>query len=167
MRCPDNEQWSAYADREAEPEEARSLEAHLSGCEVCRLTLRSLRAAKRVLGAEPVPAMPADLRRSLRRSIRDMRPAPDERSWRILLGGWLRPAAAFSLAAAALLFVLWMKRPVPRPTEAQAVPADLLLAAHDRFAMTIPLASAEVIVSAERPLLAGAASREEEGRDVY
>ena len=165
MRCPTNEQWSAYADREAGPGEAGLLEAHLAGCEACRLTLRSLKAVKRALAAEPAPAMPADLLESLRRGIRESRPEPEERGWSVL-GGWLRPAAALSFAAAALLLVFWLRRPAPEPPQAkvQSGSADVLLAAHDRFAMTIPLASTEVIVSEERVQLARGP---EEGRDVY
>lgn len=171
MDCPEFEAWSAYADGETAPAESRKLKEHLESCKGCSRKLRSLQAQKSSLASAAVPAMPADLSAKLR-GLSDTMPreAAEEEvsSWTRWLGeikaGLSRPASAFSLAAVVCLaFFLWAKNSgvfLPR----LEVPVDLLIAAHNQYALTLPLAPAEKIIVEMPPVHMARAFTE--GRNV-
>ena len=90
--------------------------------------------------------MPEDLRRALQGMI--PRPAP---WWKTLLGelgaGLMRPAAALSFSLAAALTIVWLVRHRPGPSHQDELPVEMLLAAHNQYALTMPLAPEERIVA--------------------
>jgi anti-sigma factor RsiW len=91
--------FSARLDGRIDPDEARALEAHLSGCAACRGLLARWEAATRALRASgPTPVPPFLAERAFHAAMRAERPAP---------GAWFLPAArkvalAGALAAAAV-----------------------------------------------------------------
>jgi anti-sigma factor RsiW len=167
---------SAYVDREANPSEERRVDIHLADCGACRAVVRSLGRLKIAVRNQPAPPMPADLRRDLLRLAREadarrrgLLPAP--------LGGALRgfgralaEAAsvlavrpAWSAAAAALLLALaWGGRRMSAKTD---VPVDFVLAAHNGYSRTMPLAPTETIMSDLPAQITYAGA--EETSDVY
>lgn len=99
---------SRLLDGELAGDEARAVEAHVAGCERCRLVRRELaamiEAARGLRSPEPPPALWARIEARL-----DERPA--RRSWLAALrldGGWWRYAVP-SLAAAALALGVTVK----------------------------------------------------------
>lgn len=89
---------SLYADGMASPDEARRVEAHLTGCAACRQSLLWTQATRRALSARPIMVPPPDLRARIAEAIAASSAAP------------VRPVRSFSLrpafAAAASLSVL-------------------------------------------------------------
>ncbi|MFH2203213.1 MAG: zf-HC2 domain-containing protein [Elusimicrobiota bacterium] len=161
MSCPKFDILSAYIDAETGGVQTRSVEAHVDECAACRRKLASMRAAKTALRELPVPALPADLAAELaalgggvprRGMLEVLRTALSMRN----------TVAAFALAAG-IAFMLWVRQAgllVPRLD----VPADLLMAAHNQYALTMPLAPSEKILSEMPVRLAGGMAEE---RDVY
>lgn len=149
MNCPDKEALSAYLDRQASPAEARDILAHLEKCGACGSRLKVMKAMKAaVASAVDVPPMPEDLRRALEGLAPHREPG-----WRRFLdelaAGWRRPAAAAALSLAAVLVMVWAaRRSADRQRE---LPVEMLLAAHDQYALTVPLAAEERIVSETPP----------------
>jgi len=165
MSCLDPELLSAYADREAGAEEASRVEAHLDSCPRCRTSLRVIRGLKTGLRDQTAPPMPAGLQASLERLIPG---SPEPVAGTGGLGSWLdafrgcrgwRPALGLAAACSLLVFVLRLG--LGRP---DAVPVDLLLAAHNRYAVTLPLAETERILS-ELPLQLASGDTEASSRD--
>lgn len=168
--CPPGEALSAYADRQTSPLERSLLEAHLGLCEECRRDLRALDALKRAVAAAPAPAMPHELRSALEGMARAAKAASAPP--RTPLAGWpdwrllVRPAALVPLAAAALflLALCFRGRAGREPEPGLELPVELLTAAHDEYARTMPLASAERGLP---PLPVQVAGASKEGGDVY
>jgi len=104
MNCPHPDVLSAYADRQATPEETRLVEGHLAACEPCRLSLWSTIMLKARLAAQPMPAMPDELKSSLEAAARSAGASLEGTSSR-----WWKPVLAFSLAAAATVLALWWR----------------------------------------------------------
>jgi hypothetical protein len=139
MNCPGPERLSIFLDEGAADGE---LPEHLASCGSCRARLRTLRALKAAAArAVVVPPMPADLaEKLLEMGPREPEPWP----WRRALGGWIwRPSAVVSMGLAAFAAAIWAFH----RGEAEVLPLETLLAAHDQYALTMPLASAEAIVA--------------------
>jgi anti-sigma factor RsiW len=157
--CPGSEGLSAYFDCRCGAEEAKGIESHLRGCSCCRLRLRSMGACRSALRAAPVPAMPEGLARALRK----MAAGQEGHAVPGVLWPRLRFAFALSAAAAFLIgFGFWVKISgvfLPKID----VPVDLVAAAHNQYALTMPLAPVEEI-AAEMP---AQLARAGEGTDVY
>jgi anti-sigma factor RsiW len=127
-----HEEWqelSAYIDDALSPEERSRLDAHLPGCEDCRLELAALRYTKKRLAATPRRAFPPEL-------LSDMEQRWDAGVWRSnLWAGVLRPNSyrrwvpAGAIAVAALILGLWMKLHHAE----DELPIELLAAAHSRY----------------------------------
>lgn len=131
---------SALIDEEASPSEQVRLRDHLAGCVPCRRYVEILKGFKSVSGAAPALAMPDDLRRRLIGEARRLQAAAQRPSiWNWKLVGY---GAASALAFASLLLVYQAKN-----SSKDDVPLDVLLAAHNRYAMTMPLAGHEKVLA--------------------
>lgn len=105
MSCPDRDDLAAFSIGALDPDEERSVEAHIPGCERCTRELRALAPAVAVLG-ESVEQLepPPELRERLLATVREeaqrpsAAPVSERRSLSRLV---LRPAAGL----AALAFV--------------------------------------------------------------
>ncbi|HBL17958.1 MAG: hypothetical protein A2X36_06575 [Elusimicrobia bacterium GWA2_69_24] len=169
MNCPDFEVISAYSDGEATPEEVRVVAAHVRECESCFLRLRSVESAKLALRRVPAPRLPRDLRRTLLEAgpgLGDGRAA-----WRRFLeelrAGLLHPASVFSIGAAVVAAFLFWGRNEGLLTPRIELPADLLVAAHNQYALTLPLAPTERILTEMPDQIAASVTGPAEGRGVY
>lgn len=89
---------SAYLDGELRPEEKAQLENHLAGCPDCRAALGQLRAVSGLVKARAMEPVPPALKNAVLNGRAPARP-------------WLKPALAFSAAAAGLLVVFNLNRP--------------------------------------------------------
>lgn len=89
---------SAYLDGELRPEEKARLEDHLAGCPDCRAALGQLRAVSGLVKARAMEPVPPALKNAVLNGRAPSRP-------------WLKPALAFSAAAAGLLVVFNLNRP--------------------------------------------------------
>jgi anti-sigma factor RsiW len=165
MTCPPFETLSAYADRRAAAEEAAGAAAHLRSCAACAASFADLGAARRALAGYAVPPAPAGLAAGILAAARRPRPW-----WRAFLdelaAGLAQPAGAAAVAALALAVYFAWRAPVPAVETAEApleVPAEVLAAAHRRYALSMPLAPVE---SAAPPVLLKLAGGPEV-RDVY
>ena len=132
---------SAVADGEAEAWESVLVAEHLRDCAACRGEMRLLRGLKAAVRRVELPPLPADLEDALlREAARRAHPAVAG-IW-ARLAQWLRARppryAAAGFAAAALLLALRLA--AGRDEE---VPLSAILAAHDEYALTMPLASRE------------------------
>ncbi|MBI4387368.1 MAG: zf-HC2 domain-containing protein [Elusimicrobia bacterium] len=144
MSCEPEDVLSAYADGELDPARRARVDAHVSGCGSCKTTVRLFARFKEGLRSEAAPEMPASLRRSLEEMV-GARDAPT--GWLDRLASsnfvWRRAVVAALCACAVLAAALW-RGSVFGDVE---VPMDLVLAAHDRYALTMPLASQETILA--------------------
>ncbi|MDE2236908.1 MAG: zf-HC2 domain-containing protein [Elusimicrobia bacterium] len=133
-----NELLGAWLDGAATAEEAGAVGAHLASCAACRAQVRWLKALKAGVGACDVE-MPARLKASLlaRARAADRRRAL-RRRLREAAAALHRPLAVLGLAAAfaAVLLVLRARR-------VDTIPVSEMLAAHDSYALTLPLANQE------------------------
>lgn len=162
MTCPPFETLSAFADREASPSETASLASHVPNCQACSRTLRGIAAERLSLAALAVPAAPADLNASL------LALAPRPTWWGSLLSelsaGFANPSGAVAAAALAALAVMLWARSEPQPLVAELeVPVEVLMAAHQRYALTMPLAPLETAPPPSQLQTAGVMGV----RDVY
>lgn len=89
---------SAYLDGELQPEAKAQLEAHLAGCPDCRAALGQLEAVSGIVKAQAMEPVPPALKGAVLHGRAPARP-------------WLKPALAFSAAAAGLLVVFSLNRP--------------------------------------------------------
>jgi anti-sigma factor RsiW len=139
-QCREN--LSAYADGDLGPAEKISADAHLAGCAGCRAELRFIQKAKAAIAGSPSPRMPESLKQALldeaRRRGRQEAPRPS--LWSI--PAFRYPAAALAATFAALLVVLAVNRENQRPT----ISLDAM-AAHEEYALSRPLAPADIIYS--------------------
>lgn len=164
--CPDRESLCAFADGEAGTQED-ILRRHAEHCVSCRRRLELIRASKAALGALPAPAMPRDLALRLA-AMRPAGPVPREAGHgmsRSHLFAALRSRSSVAAMAvvACLALVLWVRQEGLLLARLD-VPADLLIAAHHQYALTLPLSPQEKILSEMPVRLAGGWT---EGRDVY
>ncbi|MBI3296795.1 MAG: zf-HC2 domain-containing protein [Elusimicrobia bacterium] len=163
MSCPSFETLSAYADREASPAETALLAAHAPACPACSRMLALIAAERRSLSALPVPSMPPDLTASLL-ALTARRPW-----WETLLSelraGFAQPTGAVAAAALAVVAVLvWGRRePPPAAVAELEVPVEVLMAAHRRYALSMPLTPPESAPPPAQLQVAGLAAE----RDVY
>lgn len=100
----------AYVDGELEPSPSATLETHLHACPLCRDELSVSRALKRAVHDLPRPALPESLRVDIIRAL--------DRGERDKDGAGRRNmafTASLAVAAAALLYVVAVKRPEPPP----------------------------------------------------
>lgn len=164
MTCLDPQVLSAYMDKEATPIEEASVVDHLQSCRACHTRLESMKAARSALKTFSVPAMPPDL--AVR--LAAMQPMPPVRSsaWAVFLGGVTARSSMVTLALAACLAVAFWVKQSGMLVERVDLPADLLTAAHNQYALTMPLAPAEKILSDMPVRLAGGLLMDGE-RDVY
>lgn len=105
------EDLSAYLDGELDAAAARHVEEHLAGCAECASLLSELRRLDETAAREAVPPVPEDLAARISRRIApapvvEMRPA-SRRRFRFTMP----VAAAASLAAVALISILWYTAP--------------------------------------------------------
>lgn len=164
MTCPPFETLSAYADRRASPEEAAGAAEHLRSCAACAASFAELGAARRALAGYAVPPAPAGLAAAV------LAAAGRRPWWRNFLdelaAGLAQPAGAVAAAALVLAVYFAWRAPAPAVETAEApleVPAEVLAAAHRRYALSMPLAPVE---SAAPPVLLKLAGGPEV-RDVY
>lgn len=181
--CPSRELLSAYVDREANPSEERRVGLHLADCSACRAQVRALTRLKVSVRNQPLPAMPAELRKEL---LAAARAADRERELEragpfdlLRSGAWLEalsrllPLRAYgpgwAAAAAALLVAIGLGAWRVTRAAGTPVPVDFILAAHNQYVRTMPVAPTEKIM-AELPVQISYAAPEEAGdapRDVY
>jgi anti-sigma factor RsiW len=145
-------------DREANPSEERRVDLHLADCTACRAQVRSLGRLKAAVRNQPVPPMPADLRESLM-AMAGAAQARAEGGFAARLSAVWRLAVETSAQAAALLrqrpawgaalagLLLALAWGGVRLNQRTVVPVDMILAAHNQYARTMPLASTEKIMS--------------------
>jgi anti-sigma factor (TIGR02949 family) len=140
MKCEDIEALvGALLDGELSPSEAERARRHVETCARCGRRAKLVAALKKAVRRAPAPAAPPELKAVLlaqARAIRARRAEPRSAPWRSV---WLRPSgigAAAALAFAAAAVVVLARRPQ------QVVPIDWMLAAHDEYALTMPLSPA-------------------------
>lgn len=110
MICRHQTELTALVDGELSTAARVALEAHLSGCDVCRRTERTLRKTQRRLQALPPPDFTPDVL-AARRAVMNRLPAARRQGWRALFElRFALPAAAAGLLAVAVV-ALW---PDPR-----------------------------------------------------
>lgn len=107
----------AYVDGELEPSPAATLETHLHACSLCRDELLMSRALKRAVHALPRPAVSESLRANVIRAL-DQEQRSESGSRRSVAF-----TAGLAVAAAALLYVVAVKRPEPPPIASGEPPA--------------------------------------------
>ncbi|OGR87868.1 MAG: hypothetical protein A3J74_06335 [Elusimicrobia bacterium RIFCSPHIGHO2_02_FULL_57_9] len=140
MECRElKELLSAYADGQASSEEQVLLLAHLEGCPACRRELKLFQTMKTALRRVCSPAVPADLRAALlaQAARRRSKPTP-----------WLKRApvgVGFSLAFAAAVLAIGVEQFESR--QADSISVDAMLAAHNEYALTMPLCPQELVLS--------------------
>ncbi len=149
---PSFEDLSAYFDGEE-----GALASHVDSCEACRETLSSLKADRQAIRAAWVaPAMPKDLLDPIAHS------AP---WWHAFIPELRVPLLATAAACAALL--LWSRGADwfgPRVE----IPADLFVAAHNQYELTLPLAPTErILTEMPRGLALGFDPDQEKDSGVY
>lgn len=165
MNCPPFETLSAFADGQADAAETAAMKTHLAACAACSASLSALGSARRALAAYSVPPAPAGLAARILAAAAERRPW-----WRVFLdelsAGLAQPAGAAALAAVGLAVFFALRGPAAPVAVAEAeieVPAEVLSAAHRRYALSMPLAPVESARPAPELRLAGGP----EERDVY
>ncbi len=145
MNCQEmQEKIGAFADGEASPREAWDVDRHLDACRACRRSLRLALSLKAAIRRAPSPALPAELRASLLKEAALAEPSRKSAGSRILrpLGFGLATAMAFG--ALALVVRFWAAE--------DEVPMEVILAAHEDYERTRPLAVRKLILTdAARP----------------
>lgn len=149
MSCQEMEELlSAYVDRQASGEEEAAVARHLEYCGDCRREVRLLGAIKRGVGRVPSPVIPQDLRAALLGEARRVEALSRRGLWRRLAREWsavfgkpLGWGLAAAFAAAGVAIVVRISSP------GDEIPLEVMLAAHDEYAMTMPLAPRELILS--------------------
>lgn len=108
IRCDEGEILSAYLDGELSPEEAASLEEHLSLCSECRHALAELRHMKEALMAIPPVEPPSELRGRIMSAVKPENDFPGSGWLRSLWNRQRSPAIKARLSTVAGLMVLVM-----------------------------------------------------------
>lgn len=142
MNCDKmDELLSALVDDELDAREARVVERHLQGCRECRQKAKVLAAMKGAAKRAGRVEAPADLKEALLAQARRRAPAPAPRTAFALPGYRAGFAAAFA-AAVAMVAVLASRGPE------ETIPVDFMLAAHNGYALTQPLAPVDALTPA-------------------
>ncbi len=133
---------AAYADGEASSEEMRAGSRHLEGCASCARELRWMAAMSAGLRSVPEPTMPAGLTDELLGLARRRR-GREPSFWGALLT-WRMPAgaglaSAMALGAGFFVFTRFLS------AGAEELPLNEVLAAHSRYALTMPAADRETL----------------------
>lgn len=125
---------SADLDGENDPEEAKTLKAHLAVCADCAGFSAELRRHKAALRRTSFPPLPEDLRLNLLAEARRLeKPSFASPEIRSRLTALLRiPALRYGFAAAGLLVAVVTFERVLTPAE-ESIPVDMLLAEHGRY----------------------------------
>lgn len=134
---------AAYSDGEASPKEKRVVDGHLKDCPACVRELRWLGAMSAGLKALPEPAVPAGLTDDLLRLARQRRPR-ELSFWEALRLTWRMPAglglaSAVALGIGVLVFTQFLSE------GKEEISLDEVLAAHSRYALTMPAADRETL----------------------
>ena len=157
MICSDKELLSAYLDGETNRSQSDAVRLHLEGCAGCRTSLAAMKSSKKSLASLAVPSIPPELAAALSGMARSVQTpyaaAPPSARGKIL-----------SAALAACLALVFWARHEGFFVVRLDIPADLLIAAHNQYALTVPLAPAEKIM-AEMPVRLAGEWRGD--RDVY
>lgn len=125
---------SAYLDGELRPEEKAQLEAHLAGCPDCRAALGQLESVSGLVKKHALEPVPLALRNAVLNGRAPARP-------------WLKPALAFSAAAAGLLVVFNLTK----PGEKIQIEQGFAMRAASEPALQAPPPAAEQAAPAEPP----------------
>lgn len=146
MSCDNfEEKISAFVDKELSPSETVSVARHIETCAQCHREVRLLGKMKSVARGIAGPAMPDSLRQTLLAQARKSQRREAFSLWRWLCAQWQIPsirygtASAFAAASIALAVV--------SSGSNEELPIDVLLAAHDQYSMTMPLAPAEAVLA--------------------
>ncbi len=142
MHCEQAREFlESLAAGRLEPKQAAEVQAHVKGCAACGRELQWIEALKTSVRSVPRPAMPADLRADL------LRLAGQPRGWRSWFGerfSWQMTAGVgFAFAAAAAFLVFRNSLSGPR----EEIALSDVLAAHNRYELTMPAADREAIYS--------------------
>lgn len=151
MKCERmKELLSALVDDQLGRREALVVERHLQECRECRKDAKLLALMKSAAKRSGTVSAPGDLKANLLAEAKRRRAAAEPPSLRraplpVFGFGF---AAAFAAAAALVVFVA-------RGPE-ETIPVDFMLAAHDEYALTQPLAQPAEMTSVLADRLAGA-----------
>lgn len=127
------ENLSAYLDGELRPEEKAQLEAHLAGCPDCRTALGQLESVSVMVKQHAMEPVPLSLKKAVLDGRTPARP-------------WLKPALAFSAAAAGLLVVFNLTRP-----EKEVMDLGFAMRASTEYDLEVAEPAAEQAAPAEAP----------------
>jgi hypothetical protein len=161
---PSFESLSAFFDGEPDRE---GIANHAQACADCRALLRSFEAERAVIrSAWKAPAMPEDLRTALLDAI-PSEGSPEPGLWEQLRRSLRGPAPAVAAAAACLALALWARGTGLFGSRVE-IPADLFVAAHNQYELTLPLAPKErIMTEIPRGLAIGFVPGAERTSDVY
>ena len=146
MSCDNfEEKISAFVDRELNEVETAEVSAHLETCAGCRGEVRLLEKMKSAARGISGPPMPDSLRQALLAQARKSQRREAFSLWGWLAAQWrvpsIRYGAASAFAAASIVFAVFSSG------RNEELPLDVLLAAHDQYSMTMPLAPAETVLA--------------------
>ena len=140
MSCQEIEELlSAYVDREVRSEEKKTLERHLKFCLDCQRRVSWLGKLKEVVRQVPSPPIPSELYETLLGEAAQRR-SPKSQA---LLGSSL---LRYSLATVFAVVVVFILSGFPTGSS-KDLSLEVLLAAHNQYAVTLPFAPKEVIIS--------------------
>ena len=145
MRCEEMpDLLSAVVDGEAGVRERALVDDHLSDCAACRRELRLLRGMKAAIRPVDSPPIPAGLKAALLREAARRKPSVARGVWPGLAERLRVRPLRYGLAAAfsAAVLLIALRFSAGRDEE---VPLAAMLAAHDDYALTMPLAPREQI----------------------
>ena len=148
MKCrQDRNVLSAYIDGELEPGQTAELKRHLESCSSCRAETQAFSTLKTAIAGLPLPVSPSDLTQSLLDEAARAFPSP----WRRMVSGitspFREPSARYASAAIAAAGLAVLAVAIASRLRTQTVSIDLMLAAHDEYALSRPLAPEEMIYS--------------------
>lgn len=135
MRCETvKELLEAYVEGELDDSQRKELEAHLSGCELCRWELTLTKSIPHLISSLPTPSVPADIIPNTLQRLREATTVRWQwtRSFGVFVSRKWRLAVAVSLVLAIFVFGVNYQRinREPEITEAQVAAAvdDIKLA---------------------------------------
>lgn len=139
------EKISAFVDKELSDSDAEEISRHIEACGRCRREALVQEKMKSVARTIKAPPMPDSLRQALLAQAAKIQRRETFSWWRWLAAQWqipsIRYGAASAFAAASIAFA------VVSSGRDEELPLDVLLAAHDQYSMTMPLAPAEAVLA--------------------